>query len=75
MSVVSNIDIADFRRFLKYQGWNYICIKGGHEKWKKVGAIRPVIFQTHTNPIPIVVIKSNLRTMGCSLEDLINFLK
>lgn len=33
MGALSNIDIADFRRFLKHLGWEYGGIKGGHEKW------------------------------------------
>ena len=47
MGTLSNIDIADFRRFLKFQSWEYAGTKGGHEKWCKKGMLRPVIFQTH----------------------------
>lgn len=74
MGRLSNIDIATFRRFLKIQGWEYIGVKGGHEKWSKKGALRPVIFQTHIDPIPIPVLKNNLRTMGSSVKDLLNYL-
>lgn len=75
MGTLSNIDIADFRRFLKSQGWQYVGTKGGHEKWNKAGALRPIIFQTHINPIPINVIRNNLRTIGCLPQILIDFLK
>lgn len=74
MGTLSNIDIADFRCFLKFHKWEYASIRGGHEKWKKEGALRPVIFQTHINPIPIGVIKTNLRTMGCTPKDLIDYM-
>ena len=74
MGALSNIDIADFRRFLKFQKWEYIDTKGGHEKWYKKGMLRPVIFQTPINPIPIGIIKNNLRTMGCNAQDLIDYM-
>lgn len=74
MGTLSNIDIADFRCFLKIHKWEYAGIRGGHEKWKKKGALRPIIFQTHINPIPIGVIKTNLRTMGCTTKDLIDYM-
>jgi hypothetical protein len=33
-----------------------------------------VTFQTHVDPFPIFVIKTNLRTMGLTLTDLRNYL-
>lgn len=36
--------------------------------------LRPVIFQTHINPIPIGIIKNNLRTMGCPAQVLIDYM-
>lgn len=74
MGTLSNVDIADFRRFLKAQGLEYKCTVGGHEKWNKAGLLRPVIFQTHINPVPLPVIKNNLRTMGCTVQMLAEFL-
>lgn len=67
--------IADFCRFLTAQGWQYAGIKGGLEKWVKAGALRPVIFQTHIDPIPLPVIRNELRTMGVTTQDLILFLQ
>lgn len=74
MGTLSNIKVSDFRNFLKMQGLHYICTKGGHEKWNKEELLRPVIFQTHIDPIPISVLKNNLRTIGCTTKDLIDFL-
>ncbi len=74
MGTLSNIKASDFRNFLKVQGLHYISTKGGHEKWSKEELLRPVIFQTHIEPIPIPVIKNNLRTIGCKTQDLIDFL-
>ncbi len=75
MGTLSNVGLDVFRRFLKSKGWKYAGTKGGHEKWYKDGALRPVIFQTHITPIPVGIIKNNLRTMGCTTEDFIDFQK
>lgn len=64
---ISNVSLSDFRKFLRYAG----CVKvdggdGGHEKWKKEGARRSIIIQTHIDPVPILVVKSNLKTLELS---------
>lgn len=64
---LSNVSLSDFRKFLLYAG----CIKadggdGGHEKWKKEGVRRSIILQTHVDPVPILVVHSNLKTLGLS---------
>ena len=69
-----NISIAEFRSFLKHHGLNYIRTKGGHEIWSRKDLLRPVIFQTHIDPIPAFIIKNNHRTMGLTTKDLRNFL-
>jgi hypothetical protein len=46
----------------------------GHEKWSKLNMIRPIILQTHISPIPVFIIKNNLKTLGLSEKDLLDFL-
>ena len=75
MGRLSNISLADFRRFLTAQGLVLKSINGGHEKWDKEGLLRCVIVQTHISPVPEMVIRSNLRTIGVSANDLLEFLK
>ncbi len=75
MGSLSNIDVSVFREFLKTQGLSYIKTRGGHEKWSKDGLLRPVIFQTHIDPIPVPVLKNNLRTIKCTPKDLLDYLK
>lgn len=67
--VLSNISLKDFRNFLAYIGCEKVSTKGGHEKWKRKGGYRSVIFQTHKDPIPLMVVLSNLRTLGLNRED------
>ncbi len=75
MGTLQNLPLSDFLKFLKYQGWSYVRTTSGHEIWKKVGAIRPLVIQTHVDPVPIHVLKNNLQTMGKTAQDLIDFLK
>jgi len=49
---LSNISVSEFRRFLELIGCKYIKTEGGHEKWSRKDLRRPVIFQTHINPVP-----------------------
>lgn len=71
----SNISLADFRAFLQYIGCEKVGINGGHEKWRKKGCLRPIVFQTHIDPIPKMVVSSNLKTLGLTREGLTLWLK
>lgn len=66
---LSNISLKDFRAFLAYVGCEKVGINGGHEKWKKKGMIRSIVFQTHEDPIPRHVVYSNLKTLGLNRAD------
>jgi hypothetical protein len=70
---IKNVSIAYFKAFLSHHGLNHISTTRGHEKWSRKDLSRPVIFQTHIDPIPLFIIKNNLRTMGLTLTDLRNF--
>lgn len=74
MSKLKNIPLKVFRDYLMHCGLRHIRTKGGHEVWSAKGLTRPVILQTHVDPIPEFIIKNNLRTMGRSVEDLLKFL-
>lgn len=66
---LSNISLKDFRAFLLYIGCEKVSTKGGHEKWKREGCYRSLVFQTHKDPIPRHVVYSNLKTLGLGRED------
>jgi hypothetical protein len=71
---INNISLKDFRAFLIHKGLNKIRTTGGHETWSKSGLYRPIILQTHKDPIPLLVISTNLRTLGSTKKELIEFL-
>ena len=73
---LSNISIADFRLFLADKGCQQVETgNSGHEKWSKEGMLRPVVFQTHIDPIPEFIIRNNLRNMELTTNDLRAWLK
>lgn len=73
---LGNISIADFRLFLAEQGCKEIeSGNTGHEKWTKDGMMRPVVFQTHIDPIPEFIIRNNLRNMGLTANDFRSWLR
>lgn len=69
----NNVSLADFRRFLIANGCKCIKDTKGHEKWSHPNATRPIVIQSHIDPVPIHVIKSNLRTLGLTLTDIRGF--
>ena len=72
----SNLPIADFRQFLADKGLTEVeSGNTGHEKWNKEGMLRPVVFQTHIDPIPEFIVHNNLRNMGLTASDLRAWLK
>jgi len=70
---LSNISVADIRRFLKSQGLNMITDckgRGGHEKWSKAGMKRPITLQTHIDPVPEFIVKQILRHLSVTRESM-----
>lgn len=66
--------LALFRKYLKYKGLKHIRTTGGHEVWSSSSLERPIILQTHVDPIPEFIVKMNLRTLRVDRDDFIDFL-
>ncbi len=75
MGGLKNIDLRTFRAFLTYKGLKKIKTEGGHEKWSKQELLRPVILQTHIDPVPEFIIKNNLSTIGSNRKEFEEWLK
>jgi len=65
-----NIPLKDFRKFLESNGMSRIRTKEGHEVWSGKNLSRPVIIQTHIDPVPFFIVKNTLRNMGLTLKDM-----
>jgi hypothetical protein len=73
-SALKNIPLDTFRDFLKYHGLKHIRTSSGHEVWSGSNLLRPVIIQTHIDPIPIFIIHNCLRTMNLTSKDLRDYM-
>lgn len=70
---LKNIPLRLFSDYLKYKGLKCIRTKGGHEVWSRKDLGRPVIIQSHIDPIPEFIIRNNLRTIGETADDFYKF--
>ena len=66
---LSNISLATLRVFLSACGCEHVSTEGGHEKWRKVGLTRPIIIQTHIDPVPEFIVNNILRNLQMSKAD------
>lgn len=71
---LSNVSLDDYREFLIKAGCKKIGTEGGHEKWSRKDLLRPIIVQTHIDPVPEFIIKNALRNLGVSKQDFFNIL-
>jgi len=75
MGKLKNIPLKTFRDYLVFCGLKLIRTRGGHEIWSGKNLRRPVVLQTHVDPVPEFIIKNNLRTIGKKEEHLLKFLE
>ncbi len=61
---LKNVSVAEFQAFLELVHCTFIGINSGHEKWTRADLRRPIIIQTHIDPIPEFIVQNNLRTLG-----------
>ncbi len=72
---LKNIPLKTFRDYLTWKGCKYIRTTGGHEIWSRQDLFRPVIIQTHIDPVPEFIVRQILRNLDATAEDYIKFLK
>jgi hypothetical protein len=71
---LSNVKLSDYREFLRKTGCKYIGTEGGHEKWVRHDLMRPIIIQTHKEPVPEFIIQNGLRNLGLTKKDFFEIL-
>jgi predicted RNA binding protein YcfA (HicA-like mRNA interferase family) len=72
MKKISNISLTTMRVILIDYGLKKMRTKGGHEAWGKNGMTRPIIIQTHVNPIPIHIVQNCIKALNISTEEFLN---
>lgn len=73
MGRLSNVSIALLRSFLAAKGLKKIRTSGGHEVWSRSDLGRPVVLQTHIDPVPEFIVRNNLKTIGATVKEFILF--
>ena len=73
MPAIRPIHYSKFEKFLKEIGCHFVRQQGDHRVWDRSDLIRPVIVRTKKD-LPIMEIKSNLRTLGISNQEYLNIL-
>lgn len=61
-----NLSLSTVRKLLVRQGCNLIGTKGGHEKWSRSDLLRPIIIQTHIDPVPNFIVLQIMRALSIS---------
>ncbi len=67
---LSNFTLAQIRTLLAKNDCKPIRITGGHEVWSRKDLKRPIIIQTHIDPVPEFIVKQILRTLKIDRKDL-----
>ena len=66
---LKNLTLRDIRAFLILKGCVKDRTRGGHEVWKKPGLARPIIIQTHEDPVPEHVVRSIIKDLRMPREE------
>ncbi len=66
---LSNISLKKLRKFLESEELKLVKTTGGHEKWIRKDLERPIIIQTHINPVPEFIVKQILRHLKISKKE------
>ena len=69
----NNVPLKGFLRFLVSKGCKEIRHHKGHYVYSHQKATRPIIIQDHIDPVPMMVVKTNLRTLGLTMNDIRDF--
>ncbi len=65
---LKNVSLATYRKFLRKAGCNNIRTRGGHEIWSRKDLLRPIVVQTHVDPVPEFVIKNAIKVLGIDID-------
>jgi predicted RNA binding protein YcfA (HicA-like mRNA interferase family) len=66
---IGNISLRLFLKYLESQGCKLDRTKGGHLHFKKVGARRTIVIQSHVDPVPEHVVRNTLQLLEVSRVD------
>jgi hypothetical protein len=65
-----NCTLALFRKLLLHENCKPIRTVGGHEVWSRSDLQRPIIIQTHIDPVPEFIVLQTMRALKLSRKDM-----
>jgi len=71
---LKNISLSDYLLFLDKAGCKRIRTNAGHYIYARKDLMRPIVVQSHIDPVPEFIIKNALRAMGLSKKDFFEIL-
>jgi len=71
---LGNVSLADYELFLIKAGCKKIRTNGGHNIYSRKDLLRPIVVQTHVDPVPEFIIKNALRGLGLTKKDFLEIL-
>ena len=75
MKKLSNISLKEFRAVLTALGLHKMRTKGGHEAWVREGLRRPIIIQTHVDPVSELVVRKTINDLGITQDEFLALLE
>lgn len=57
-----------FEKFLIFVGCTFEREKGDHRIWGRGNLVRPIVFP-RVNPLPLFIVRNNLRVLGMSWQE------
>ena len=67
------VKVKVWKNFLEDQGLKYLRNNDGHEMWSKKDLNRPITFQPRNKDIPGFHIVTNLRTLGLTVQNFLDW--
>jgi predicted RNA binding protein YcfA (HicA-like mRNA interferase family) len=64
-----------FHKFLLSVGCTYKRKKGSHRIYSYPDIIRPIVVPEHNTPVPVFIVKNNLRLLGISEKEYLEKIK
>ena len=70
-----NISLKTIRYYLIWKNLKHIRTSGGHEIWGGKCLQRPIVLQTHIDPVPDFIVKQILRALNETNDGFESFLR
>jgi hypothetical protein len=66
----SNVSLSLLRKILIHVGCKQLGINSGHQKFTRSDLRRPIIIQTHVDPVPEFIVLQIMRTLSLKRADM-----